>query len=119
MKSDFSSDTGLDVAERVRHTGSVFSRSGKRCLPRTETIGSDRSSGMRALEVIRTLERLGFAVRRQTGSHIRLVHEDRPEAQVTVSMHAGHDLSEGNLASILRQAGVTREEFEWARKGRK
>jgi len=75
--------------------------------------------GVTAKEVIRTLERLGFAVRRQVGSHVRLVHPERPQAHVTVSVHAGRDLSEGSLASILRQAGVTREEFDQARrKGR-
>jgi predicted RNA binding protein YcfA (HicA-like mRNA interferase family) len=71
-----------------------------------------------AREVIRILERLGFVVRRQVGSHMRLVHPERPEAHVTVSVHAGRDLSRGNLASILRQAGVTREEFEQARRKR-
>jgi predicted RNA binding protein YcfA (HicA-like mRNA interferase family) len=72
-----------------------------------------------ARQVIRTLERLGFVVRRQVGSHVRLVHPDRPEAHVTVSVHAGRDLSQGNLVSILRQAGVTREQFEAARRKRR
>jgi predicted RNA binding protein YcfA (HicA-like mRNA interferase family) len=69
-----------------------------------------------AREVIATLQRMGFIVRRQVGSHVRLIHPERPEAHVTVSVHAGRDLSQGNLASILRQAGVTREEFEQARR---
>lgn len=73
---------------------------------------------MNAREAIRTLERLGFVVRRQVGSHVRLVHPERPEAHVTVSVHAGRDLSEGNLASILRQAGVSKNEFEQARRQR-
>ena len=71
---------------------------------------------MTAREVIRTLERLGFVVRRQVGSHVRLVHPQRPECHVTVSVHAGRDLSEGNLASILRQAGMSREDFDQARR---
>jgi len=71
-----------------------------------------------AREVIRTLENLGFVVRRQRGSHARLVHTERPDARVTVSIHPGRDVSAGNLASILRQAGVTREEFERARRGK-
>ncbi len=74
---------------------------------------------MRAREVVRTLQRLGFVVRRQVGSHVRLVHPERPEAHVTVSVHAGRDLSQGNIASILRQAGITREEFEQARRKRR
>jgi predicted RNA binding protein YcfA (HicA-like mRNA interferase family) len=73
---------------------------------------------MTSREVIRVLERLGFSVRRQVGSHVRLVHPGRPEAHVTVSVHPGRDLSEGNLGSILRQAGVTRKEFEEARRRR-
>jgi len=72
-----------------------------------------------AREAIATLEQLGFVVRRQVGSHVRLVHCERPDAHVTVSAHAGRDLSEGNLASILRQAGVTRREFEEARRKRR
>jgi predicted RNA binding protein YcfA (HicA-like mRNA interferase family) len=71
---------------------------------------------MTAREMIRVLERLGFVLRRQTGSHIRFTHPERPWCGVTVSVHAGRDLSEGNLASILKQAGITREEFEQARR---
>jgi len=71
---------------------------------------------MNAREVIHVLGRLGFVVRRQVGSHVRLVHPQRPWARVTVSVHAGKDLSEGNVASILKQAGVTRREFEEARR---
>lgn len=74
---------------------------------------------MTAREVIATLERLGFVVRRQVGSHVRLVHPERPQAHVTVSVHAARDLSEGNLGSILRQAGVTRREFDQARRQRR
>ncbi|MDO8586008.1 MAG: type II toxin-antitoxin system HicA family toxin [Armatimonadota bacterium] len=72
---------------------------------------------MTAREVLRTLQRMGFLARRQTGSHIRLVHPGKPDARVTVSMHPG-DLSENNLMSILRQAGISRKEFEraWRRK---
>ena len=73
---------------------------------------------MTAREVIRTLERFGFVVRRQIGSHVRLIHPERPEAHVTVSVHAGHDLSDANMASILRQAGITHEQFEQARRKR-
>ena len=74
---------------------------------------------MTAREVISTLKRLGFVIRRRSGSHIRLVHREREDAGVTVSVHGGSDVSDMNLASILRQAGVTREEFERVRRGRK
>ncbi len=74
---------------------------------------------MTAREVISTLERLGFVVRRQVGSHVRLVHPERPAAHVTVSVHAGRDLSERDVASILRQAGVTKQESERVRRRRR
>lgn len=73
---------------------------------------------MRAKEVIRALDRLGFVISRQSGSHIRLIHPGSPSAGLTVSMHAGEDLSDGNISSIIRQAGITRAEFEQARRNR-
>ena len=68
--------------------------------------------------MIRTLERLGFEIRRQAGSHVRMVNRERREAGVTISVHPGRDLSEGNISSILRQAGVTKQEFEEARRSK-
>ena len=60
-------------------------------------------------EALRALERLGFSVIRQTGSHVRLVQGDR---RVTVPMH--RNLVVGTLQSILRQAGVSLEDFQRA-----
>ncbi len=73
---------------------------------------------MTAKEVIRTLQKLGFEIRRQVGSHVRMVHNERPDARVTISVHVGKDLSEGNMSSILRQAGVSRQDFEEARRSK-
>jgi predicted RNA binding protein YcfA (HicA-like mRNA interferase family) len=53
------------------------------------------------------LERLGFSVIRQAGSHVRLARGDR---RVTVPMH--RNLVVGTLQSILRQAGITSEDFQ-------
>lgn len=57
-------------------------------------------------EAIRALVRLGFTVARQEGSHVRLV---RGPARVTVPNHSA--LAPGTLKSILRQAGITAEDF--------
>ena len=57
-------------------------------------------------ETVRALERLGFSVIRQTGSHVRLAQGDR---RVTVPMH--RSLVVGALQSILRQAGVSLDDF--------
>jgi len=57
-------------------------------------------------EVIDALQRLGFAVARQRGSHVVL----RRQAEGTVvPLH--REVKRGTPATILRQAGVTTEEF--------
>jgi predicted RNA binding protein YcfA (HicA-like mRNA interferase family) len=58
-------------------------------------------------EAVRALERLGFSIVRQAGSHVRLVRGDR---RVTVPVH--RNLVVGTLQSILRQAGVSLDDFQ-------
>jgi predicted RNA binding protein YcfA (HicA-like mRNA interferase family) len=64
---------------------------------------------LRSRQVIRALEKAGLQVKRQTGSHVILF---KPEMQrpVTVPMHPG-DLPAGTLRAIIREAGLTVEEF--------
>jgi predicted RNA binding protein YcfA (HicA-like mRNA interferase family) len=50
----------------------------------------------------------GFQFKRQNGSHI-ILRRDEPFAQVVVPDHKA--LDRGTLRSILRQAGMTTEEF--------
>jgi len=57
-------------------------------------------------EVIRTLERLGFIVLRQKGSHIIL---RRGPTGCVVPNH--REIKTGTLSGILKQAGVSAEEF--------
>lgn len=59
-------------------------------------------------ECIKVLEKLGFVVQRQRGSHITLVRED-PAAQATVPNH--REMAKGTLRSIIRQVGLTVDEF--------
>ncbi|TAN23773.1 MAG: addiction module toxin, HicA family [Acidobacteria bacterium] len=64
-----------------------------------------------AKEVVAALLRAGFYIHHQTGSHARLLHRDRPELRVTIPMHAG-DVPPSLLKSrILKQAGLTEDEF--------
>lgn len=53
-------------------------------------------------QVIRALERAGFQLQRQTGSHARLKHADG--RVVTVPIHANQDIGRGLLHKILRDA---------------
>jgi predicted RNA binding protein YcfA (HicA-like mRNA interferase family) len=68
--------------------------------------GLPRVSGREAVAV---LERLGFRVRRQRGSHI-VLRRDNPFAQTVVPDHV--ELDRGTLRAILRQADVTVERFK-------
>ena len=57
-------------------------------------------------EIVRSLERLGFAQVRQKGSHVIL---RRGSTGCVVPLHRAVKI--GTLAGILRQAGVTPDEF--------
>lgn len=63
----------------------------------------------KAKEVLRRLERAGFEVRRQSGSHVVLRHADG--RQTYVAMQPG-DVPEGTFRSILKQAGLGEDEFK-------
>ena len=57
-------------------------------------------------EAVRALQRLGFAVSRQRGSHIVM---RRGASGCVVPNH--REVKTGTLAGVLRQAGVSVEEF--------
>lgn len=59
-------------------------------------------------ECITALQRVGFYVRRQRGSHI-VMRRDDPFAQVVVPDH--RELDRGTLRAIIRQAGLSVAEF--------
>jgi predicted RNA binding protein YcfA (HicA-like mRNA interferase family) len=60
--------------------------------------------------VVNALLRGGFYIHHQTGSHVRLIHETRPNLRVTVPIHS-KDTPKGTLRRIIRQADLTVEEF--------
>ena len=62
---------------------------------------------LQAQDVIEVLEKPGFQVIRQGGSHGRLRHQD---ARV-VPVHPGQDISRGLVRKILRDAEITPIEF--------
>ena len=65
---------------------------------------------VRLREVVATLLRAGFIAHHQTGSHLVLKNRDVPPRRVTVPMHA-RDIKYGTLRSILREAGLSIDEF--------
>jgi predicted RNA binding protein YcfA (HicA-like mRNA interferase family) len=65
--------------------------------------------GITPLRCIRVLEKAGFYQKRQSGSHATMVRDD-PFAMTIVPIHR-KSITPGTLRAILRQAGLTVEEF--------
>ncbi|MBC7815186.1 MAG: type II toxin-antitoxin system HicA family toxin [Burkholderiales bacterium] len=59
-------------------------------------------------ECVSALQRAGFTIRRQTGSHI-VLQRDNPYAVASVPKHKS--LKKATLKSNIRQAGMTTDEF--------
>lgn len=70
---------------------------------------SERMPQVKPLECIRALEKLGFIVRHQTGSHVILRHPITGRI-TSVPRHPG-DLKRWLLMAIIKQSGVSNEEF--------
>jgi predicted RNA binding protein YcfA (HicA-like mRNA interferase family) len=60
-------------------------------------------------EAVRAFQKVGYQVDHQTGSHIILRQSQLPHRRLTVPHHT--ELAKGTLRSIIRQAGLTVEEF--------
>ncbi|WP_414579247.1 type II toxin-antitoxin system HicA family toxin [Anabaena sp. CCY 9402-a] len=59
-------------------------------------------------ECVKALEKIGFIVDRQRGSHIILVRED---PRTTISIPEHKELDRGTLRGIIRQVGLSVDEF--------
>ena len=60
-------------------------------------------------ECIRALQRAGFVIKRQKGDHV-IMKRTTPPARVTVPNHR-KDLKPGTLHEIIKEAGLTVDEF--------
>ena len=67
--------------------------------------GLQRISGR---ECVKALGRIGFYLKRQEGSHM-ILRRDDPFQQVVVPEHK--ELDRGTLRAIIRQAGLSVDEF--------
>jgi len=64
---------------------------------------------LKPAEVCRLLERHGFVAVRQRGSHVQYRHPDG--RATTVPVHKGRDLAPLLLRQIVKDAGITMQEF--------
>jgi len=60
-------------------------------------------------ELIKVIEKLGFKKIRQSGSHAIFFHSDG--RWTTVPIHKGKDVAKGTLRKILKDLGISYEEF--------
>lgn len=60
--------------------------------------------------LIKIFQKIGFQLDHQTGSHF-IFYEPNTKRRATIPFHK-KDLPKGTLLSILKQAGVTKEELE-------
>ena len=63
-------------------------------------------SGVKA---VKALAKIGYEIDHQTGSHMILRHKEEPHRRLTVPNH--DEIAKGTLLAIIRQSGLTREEF--------
>lgn len=61
-------------------------------------------------DVAKAMEKIGYGFDRQRGSHMILRHLTSPHRRLTIPDH--RELALGTLRSIIRQAGLTVEEFK-------
>lgn len=62
-----------------------------------------------AIEIIKVLEKVGFFLSRQSGSH--KIYKNRAGKRTTVPFHASKTLHPKTLKSILRDADLTVDRF--------
>lgn len=60
-------------------------------------------------EVCTLLKKIGYYIDHQTGSHLILRNEKSPYRRITIPNHK--EIAKGTLKSIMRQTGLTLEEF--------
>ena len=61
------------------------------------------------VKVVKALAKIGYEVDHQTGSHMILRHKEEPHRRLTVPNH--DEIAKGTLLAIIRQSGLTRDEF--------
>ena len=60
-------------------------------------------------EVVKALAKIGYELDHQTGSHMILRNKEPPYRRLTVPNHK--ETAKGTLLAIIKQAGITRDEF--------
>lgn len=70
-----------------------------------------RLPSIKGKELIKTLKKLGFVERRTTGSHVIMKNSETNKI-IPIPMHGSKDIKRGTLFAIIKQTGISVEEFE-------
>ncbi len=70
---------------------------------------SERLRPLPAEKVIKALNKIGFEVSRQRGSHVIL--KNKEGTIIVVPNHPGEEIGRGLLMKIIKQAGITKDKF--------
>ena len=60
-------------------------------------------------ETLKVFQKIGYQLDHQTGSHLILRHTTPPFRRLTIPNHK--EVAKGTLRSLIREAGITVEEF--------
>jgi predicted RNA binding protein YcfA (HicA-like mRNA interferase family) len=60
-------------------------------------------------KLIKILEKEGFKVIRQKGSHVIMINSKKN--RIVIPVHPGKDIKPGLIRAILREAGISREKL--------
>jgi len=69
-----------------------------------------RLSGFRYREIAKRLKEFGFAFDRQAAGSHEIWHNEQSDRYTTIPNHPG-DMPEGTLRAILKQAGISPDDF--------
>lgn len=66
------------------------------------------SKAISSREIIAILENNGFIKKSQKGSHVKYVYGSK----IVIVPHPKHSIPTGTFLSIIRQSGLTKQDFE-------
>jgi predicted RNA binding protein YcfA (HicA-like mRNA interferase family) len=71
---------------------------------------------LKSRDITKLIERDGWRLKNQEGSHRHYIHPTKP-GKVTLVGDPGDDMAEGTVRSILKQAKLTKRDLkEWKKK---
>jgi predicted RNA binding protein YcfA (HicA-like mRNA interferase family) len=74
-------------------------------------VAERKLAGLNGRDIIRALQRGGFKLIRIRGSHHILRKSGASRSKVIVPVHGARDVPPGTVQSIIKQAGLTVEQF--------